>query len=257
MNELLAPAPSAVPLAGRTIVVTGASSGLGAQMAEALARAGAQVVVSARRGDRLRALADRIDGLAVEADVTDEEDRRRLIGAAVERYGRLDGLVNNAGWSKPGPASRATIDDLRRHLEINLVAPFALCQLAAAAMRQREGGGRAILNVASIAAFTALDAMPEASYAASKAGLVAATRELASQWGRHGIRVNGLAPGFFASEMTDGLSGCGRSAASLPPRPRPSRQAGDLETDSAQCGRSAAARGRGAAAGRRPRCCNR
>lgn len=206
MNEVKNVVPTAAePLAGRVIAVTGASSGLGAQMSAALARAGAHVVVAARRLDRLQELAERIDGTPVAVDVTDDGDRRRLIATAVERYGRLDGLVNNAGWSNPGPASRATVEDLRRHLEINLVAPFALAQLAAAAMREREGGGRAILNVASIAAFTALDPMPEASYAASKAGLVAVTRELASQWGRHGIRVNALAPGFFASEMTDGL----------------------------------------------------
>lgn len=196
---------AAEPLSGRVIVVTGASSGLGAQMASALARAGARVVVSARRGDRLEQLATEIGALPVVADVTVQEDCRRLIDTAFERYGRLDGLVNNAGWSNPGPASRSSADDLRRHLEINLVAPFELCRLAAVRMREGEGGGRSILNVASIAAFTALDQMPEAAYAASKAGLVALTRELASQWGRHGIRVNALAPGFFASEMTDGL----------------------------------------------------
>jgi NAD(P)-dependent dehydrogenase (short-subunit alcohol dehydrogenase family) len=195
----------ATPLAGRTIVVTGASSGLGEQISAALARAGALVVVSARRADRLRELADRIGAEPVACDVTDADDRQRLIDTAVELGGGLDGLVNNAGWSKPGPASRETADDLRRHLEINLVAPFALCQLAAARMREREGGGRSIVNVASIAAYMSLAPMPEASYAASKAGLVALTRELASQWGRHGIRVNALAPGFFPSEMTDGL----------------------------------------------------
>lgn len=195
----------AAPLAGRTIVVTGASSGLGEQISTALARAGARVVVSARRADRLAALAERIGADPVACDVTDADDRRRLIDAAAEIGDGLDGLVNNAGWSKPGPASRETVEDFRRHLEINLVAPFALCQLAAAKMRERDGGGRAIVNVASIAAYMSLAPMPEASYAASKAGLVALTRELASQWGRHGIRVNGLAPGFFPSEMTDGL----------------------------------------------------
>lgn len=196
---------TALPLADRTIVVTGASSGLGEQISTALARAGARVVVSARRAERIAALAQRIGAEPVVCDVTDEDDRRRLIDAAVEIGGGLDGLVNNAGWSKPGPASHETAADLRRHLEINLVAPFALCQLAASAMRRRDGGGRSIVNVASIAAYRSLAPMPEASYAASKAGLVALTRELASQWGRHGIRVNGLAPGFFPSEMTDGL----------------------------------------------------
>jgi len=195
----------AAPLAGRVIVVTGASSGLGAQMSAALARAGARVVLAARREDRLRELAAQIGGEVIACDITDADERRRLIDTAVERCGRLDGLLNNAGFSRPGPASRESMDDVRRMLEVNLIAPFELSQLAARAMRAQEGGGRAILNVASIAAYAALEPMPEAGYAASKAALVALTRELASQWGRHGIRVNALAPGFFASEMTDGL----------------------------------------------------
>ena len=196
---------AAEPLAGRVVVVTGASSGLGAQMSAALARAGARVVLAARREERLRALARELGGEAIACDIADAGERRRLIETAVERCGRLDGLVNNAGLSRPGPASRESMDDVRRMFELNLVAPFELCQLAARAMRDRDGGGRAILNVASIAAFAALEPMPQAGYAISKEGLVALTRELASQWGRHGIRVNALAPGFFASEMTDGL----------------------------------------------------
>jgi NAD(P)-dependent dehydrogenase (short-subunit alcohol dehydrogenase family) len=190
-----------LPLAGRVVLITGASSGLGVQMARAASRAGADVVLAARRRDRLEALAREIPGAhAIAADVASGDDRRRLVQTAVERLGRIDGLVNNAGISHTGPALRQTADDFARVLDVNLVAPFELSCLAAAAMR-RTGGG-SIVNVASVMGLRSVDPFPDAAYVASKAGLIGLTRELASQWGRHGIRVNALAPGFFASEMT-------------------------------------------------------
>lgn len=195
--------PEATTLAGRVIVLTGASSGLGRQMAYGLAAAGARLVIAARRAGPLGDLASEIGAVPVVCDVTDPDDRQRLISEAVARCGGIDGLVNNAGWAKAGPASRESMDDARRHLEINLVAPFALCQLAARQMRDQTGGGKAILNICSAAAFTSVGSMPQAGYVASKAALAALTRELASQWGRHGIRVNALAPGVFLSEMTE------------------------------------------------------
>jgi NAD(P)-dependent dehydrogenase (short-subunit alcohol dehydrogenase family) len=201
-----APPPSAAvrPLEGRVVVVTGASSGLGVQLAEAAARAGARVVVAARRRDRLEAVARAIGQAdAVPADVASHDDRRRLIETVVERHGRIDALVNNAGISHTGPALRQDVADFSRVLEVNLVAPFELSCLAAAAMR-RTGGG-SIVNIASVMGVRSVDQAPDAAYVASKAGLIGLTRELASQWGRHGIRVNALAPGFFASEMTEGF----------------------------------------------------
>ncbi|WP_033288966.1 SDR family NAD(P)-dependent oxidoreductase [Amycolatopsis jejuensis] len=194
------------PLAEQVVVITGASSGLGRRMAHAVSAAGASVVVAARRVERLKDLADDLpSATAVACDVSVDEDRVRLIDTALDRYGRLDGLVNNAGISAPGPASRETVETFRRQLEINLVAPFALAGLAARAMRANPGGGRSIVNIGSIMGLRSTAPMPEAGYVASKAGLHGLTRELASQWGRHGIRVNALAPGFFPSEMTDGL----------------------------------------------------
>jgi NAD(P)-dependent dehydrogenase (short-subunit alcohol dehydrogenase family) len=194
------------PLADRVVLITGASSGLGAQMARAAAAAGARVVLAARRRDRLEALASEIPGAdAIEADVASAGDRRRLVATAVERHGRLDALVNNAGISHTGPALRQTGEEFARVLEVNLVAPFELSCLAAAAMR-RNGGG-SVVNIASVMALRSLDRLPDAAYVASKAGLLGLTRELASQWGRHGVRVNALAPGFFASEMTQGFLG--------------------------------------------------
>src|SRR3954470_8144076 len=196
----------AMPLTDRVVLITGASSGLGVQMAGAAARAGARVVLAARRRDRLQEVADEIDGADfVAADVAVAEDRRRLIDTGVARFGRLDALVNNAGVSHTGPALRQTGSEFARVLEVNLVAPFELSCLAVAAMRANGGGGGSIVNVASVMALRSVDPFPDAAYVASKAGLIGLTRELASQWGRHGVRVNALAPGFFASEMTAGF----------------------------------------------------
>jgi NAD(P)-dependent dehydrogenase (short-subunit alcohol dehydrogenase family) len=197
-------APHELPHEGRVVVVTGASSGLGVQLAAVASRAGARVVLAARRRDRLEEVASAIERAdPVPADVANSDDRRRLIETTMERHGRIDALVNNAGISHTGPALRQDVAEFSRVLEVNLVAPFELACLAAAAMRKTGGGS--IVNIASVMGVRSIDQAPDAAYVASKAGLIGLTRELASQWGRHGIRVNALAPGFFASEMTEGL----------------------------------------------------
>ena len=191
-------------LDGRVVIVTGASSGLGEQLARALAAAGAVPVLAARRADRLAALRDEIHGAdAVTCDVTDERRpaaarRRRYM----ERHGRLDGLVNNAGAGATAPALRTPTADFARVVDLNLTAPFGLCCLAAEHMRANGDGGGSIVNVASVMGLRSIGEIPDAAYVASKAGIIGLTRELASQWGRYGIRVNAVAPGFFASEMT-------------------------------------------------------
>ena len=187
------------------MIITGASSGLGVQMARALAEAGAVPVLAARRADRLDRLRDELPGAdAVACDVTAPADRERLVTHVMERHGRLDGLVNNAGAGASAPALKTTADAFARVLDLNLTAPFALSCLAAARMRAADGGG-AIVNVASVMGVRSIGQIPDAAYVASKAGVIGLTRELAAQWGRYGIRVNALAPGFFASEMTAGL----------------------------------------------------
>jgi NAD(P)-dependent dehydrogenase (short-subunit alcohol dehydrogenase family) len=190
-------------LDGHVVIVTGASSGLGEQLTRALAGAGALPVMAARRADRLAALRGEIPGAdSVTCDVTDEDDRRRLVETVMERHGRLDGLVNNAGAGATAPALRTPTETFATVVDLNLTAPFGLSRLAAEQMRENGDGGRSIVNIASVMGLRSIGEIPDAAYVASKAGIIGLTRELASQWGRYGIRVNAVAPGFFASEMT-------------------------------------------------------
>jgi NAD(P)-dependent dehydrogenase (short-subunit alcohol dehydrogenase family) len=199
-------------LQDHVVVITGASSGLGAQLARTLVAVGAVPVMAARRAERLGELREELPTAdAVACDVTDAADRERLVEAVMERHGRIDGLVNNAGMGATGPALKTPTDAFARVVDLNLVAPFSLSCLVARHMR--EGGGRSIVNVASVMGLRTVGEIPDAAYVASKSGLIGLTRELASQWGRYGIRVNAVAPGFFASEMTAGL---GADADSFP-----------------------------------------
>jgi hypothetical protein len=187
-------------LDGRVAIVTGASSGLGARFAEVLAGAGATVVVAARRAQRVEALAEQVDGVAVPCDVVDADDRERLVNTTLERFGRIDVLVNNAGVGTPEAAESETPERFADVLGINLTAAFALSQLVGRSML--EAGRGSIVNVVSILGIVSAGQIPFPSYAASKGGLIALTRELAGQWSRRGVRVNALAPGWFESEMT-------------------------------------------------------
>jgi NAD(P)-dependent dehydrogenase (short-subunit alcohol dehydrogenase family) len=188
-------------LDGRTVIVTGASSGLGARFATVLADAGADVVAAARRADRLEALAathTRIHSFA--CDVTDDADRERLVATTLERFGRIDVCVNNAGASSGGPEAQATVETFRGVLRLNLEAVFALSLAVAKPMRERGSGS--VINISSMFSLVASAPVPDAGYVASKSAVNGLTRELAAQWARDGIRVNAIAPGFFASEMT-------------------------------------------------------
>ena len=196
--------PDLFHLDGKVAVVTGASSGLGVAIARGLAEAGADVVLAARRPDRLEATrsmveATRHKALPVATDVAKPEDCAALAAAAIEHFGHLDILVNNAGVGTAVPASRETPDEFRSVLDVNLHGSYWMAQACMPYMPR----GSAIVNVSSILALTTAG-LPQAAYAASKAGLLGLTRDLAQQWsGRKGIRVNAIAPGFFPSEMTD------------------------------------------------------
>jgi NAD(P)-dependent dehydrogenase (short-subunit alcohol dehydrogenase family) len=211
----------------RVALVTGASSGIGARCARALHQAGARVVLVARRRDRLEELAGELPGaVVVPADLSDPAAAAAVVGEAVDRCGRLDVLVNAAGVSNPVPATRETLDEFQWVLNVNLVAPFALAQAAVAAMRANGGGS--IVNISSVIAAVSEPSIPEASYAASKGGLVSMTRELAVQWARYGVRVNALAPGWFPTEMTEELTGHEERSARFTSR-IPLGRFGDLE----------------------------
>ena len=195
---------TAQPLADRVAIVTGASSGLGARFAMALADAGARVVAAARRLERLEELATAYPGIhPCRCDVTEEGDRQRLVDVAVERFGRLDVCVNNAGASSGGPERQATLEAFRAVLRVNLEAVFALCQAASVPMRSQGSGS--VINISSMFSLVASAPVPEAGYVASKSAVNGLTRELASQWAADGVRVNAIAPGWFPSEMNEEL----------------------------------------------------
>lgn len=192
-------------LTGRVAVVTGASSGLGVTFAEGLAAAGARVVVAARRKARLETLCGALESggaeaLAVECDVSNEASVDALVTATLERFGRADVLVNNAGTANVKPAALETLDEFKGVLDVNLTGAFLCAQRFGRVMLEQKKGS--IVNIASILGFVASGLIPQASYTASKGGLVNLTRELAAQWARYGVRVNGIAPGYFPSEMT-------------------------------------------------------
>ncbi|MFH8618658.1 SDR family NAD(P)-dependent oxidoreductase [Streptomyces sp. NPDC017979] len=189
-------------LDGRVAIVTGASSGLGVAFAKALAEAGADVVLAARRVERLDDTARLVEeagcrALCVRADVSSPEDCRSVARAAAG-FGTVGVLVNNAGVAEAVPASRERPEEFRGVLDVNLFGAYWMAQAAAAVMPR----GGSIVNVSSVLGLVSTG-LPQAAYASSKAGLLGLTRDLAAQWSsRKDIRVNALAPGYFASEMT-------------------------------------------------------
>ena len=191
-------------LDGKVAIVTGASSGLGVAFARGLAEAGADVVIAARRAERLEQTRRLVEEtgrrcLAVRTDVSKPEECEALVAAAVEGMGAVDVLINNAGVGTAVPALRETPEEFRRVIDVNLNGTYWMAQACARVMRP----GSSIVNIGSVLGETTAG-LPQAAYSASKAGVAGLTRDLAQQWtGRRGIRVNCLEPGFFASEMTE------------------------------------------------------
>ena len=191
-------------LDGKVAIVTGASSGLGVSFAQALAEAGADIVLGARRVDRLAATAELVEkqgrrALCVQTDVADPQSCQALVDAAMAEFGRVDVLVNNAGIGTAVPGLKETPEQFRSVIDINLSGCYWMAQACARVMQP----GSSIINISSVLGLTTAG-LPQAAYSASKAGLFGLTRDLAQQWTpRRGIRVNAIAPGFFRSEMTD------------------------------------------------------
>jgi len=198
-------------LAGKVAIVTGSSKGLGLAAAHALVTEGARVVICGRTPSTLGQAAaaltatagtgDRV--IAVEADVSIERDVQRIVDAAVSTWGGVDILVNNAGATWGAPAEDHPLEAWDKVMNLNVRAVFLMSQAVGRASMIPRRRGR-IVNVASIAGLSGSSRMQYLAYGTSKGAVVNFTRTLAGEWGRHGITVNALAPGFFPSKMTRG-----------------------------------------------------
>jgi gluconate 5-dehydrogenase len=194
-------------LTGRVAIVTGGSRGLGLEMAEGLAEAGARLMLCARRAEWLTPAVDelRARGFAVDGalcDVSDSGQVQAVVDKTIAAFGQVDILINNAGLSWGAEPENMPLDKWHKVMEVNLTGAFLFSQSAGKEMLKRRYGR--IINIASIAGLHASVHGPHyVGYAASKAGLIGLTRELAASWGRQGIRVNAIAPGFFHSRLAD------------------------------------------------------
>jgi len=195
-------------LSGRVAIVTGGGTGIGRQMAEALAELGANLVLCARKVERCEQAAAELSELGVKAigmrcDVRDPDEVQNVCERTMEELGRLDVLVNNAGTAWGGPAEDTPLEGWQKVVDVNLTGVFLFSQ-AAGRMMIDLGEGGSIVNIASIAGLKGSPPgkMDAVAYNATKGGVIAFTRDLAQKWAPHGIRVNAIAPGWFPSDMT-------------------------------------------------------
>jgi gluconate 5-dehydrogenase len=203
-------------LTGQVALVTGGSRGLGEEMAEGLAEAGASLMLLARREQWLSPAVEALKkrGFRCEGalcDVSKPAEVQAVVQETIATYGQIDILVNNAGLTWGAPAEEMPVEKWQMVLDVNLTGAFLFAQACGREMIKRKYGR--IINVASVAGLQS--AMPEgihyAGYASSKAGLLGLTRELAAQWAPHNIRVNAIAPGFFPSRMTEKVLAAGQA----------------------------------------------
>jgi NAD(P)-dependent dehydrogenase (short-subunit alcohol dehydrogenase family) len=194
-------------LSGKTAIVTGGSVGIGRQMAQALAEAGADIVLCSRKVERCEAAASELaklgaGTLALRCDVREPDQVQAVVDAARERFDRIDVLVNNAGTVWGAPPEDMPLDGWQKVIDVNLTGVFLFSQAAGRTMI--EAGGGKIVNIASVAGLSGApqEVMNAIPYNASKGGVIAFTRDLAVKWARHGITVNAIAPGWFPSDMS-------------------------------------------------------
>ncbi|MFM9904667.1 MAG: glucose 1-dehydrogenase [Pyrinomonadaceae bacterium] len=196
-------------LSGKTAIVTGGSRGIGKEMAEGLAEAGADLMLCARRAEWLDETVKEFEGkgftvAGTVCDVAKAEDVQKVVDATVAKFGTVDILINNAGISWGAMPEDMPLDQWQKVIDVNLTGCFLFAQAAGREMLKQKSGS--IINIASIAGLTSSANGPfYAGYVASKAGLIGLTRELAASWGRKGIRVNAIAPGFFHSRLADAV----------------------------------------------------
>jgi gluconate 5-dehydrogenase len=196
-------------LSGKTAIVTGGSRGIGKEMAEGLAEAGASVMLCARRAEWLEETVTEFSGRGFNAagivcDVSKADDVQRLVDETVSKFGSVDILINNAGISWGAMPEEMPLEQWQKVINVNLTGCFLMAQAGGRQMLKQGTGS--IVNIASIAGLTSSANGPfYAGYVATKAGLIGLTRELAASWGRRGIRVNAIAPGFFHSRLADAV----------------------------------------------------
>jgi len=197
-------------LSGKVAIVTGASSGLGKQMATALAVAGANVAILARRVEKLEETKKALDALgsdtlAVKCDVTNNQDIKEAVAAVKAHYGRIDILVNNAGVATISPSQDHSDEEWERVIDTNLNAVFYVAREVGKVMVEQNYGK--IINIGSIHSRVAMPGIGIAAYCASKGGVLMLTKELAVEWAPYNITVNAIGPSYFPSEMTGDVMG--------------------------------------------------
>jgi NAD(P)-dependent dehydrogenase (short-subunit alcohol dehydrogenase family) len=193
-------------LDGKVAVVIGGSSGIGRTLALGLAEAGADVVPSARRMELVNAIAEEIErvgrrSLRVSCDVADRESLEKLLQASLQAFGKVDILLNAAGFNQRAPTLDFSEADWDKLIDTNLTGTLRACQVFGRHMIERKYGR--IINIASMGSFLAL--FEVAAYCASKAGVASLTKSLAIEWARHGICVNAIAPGYFRTALSEKL----------------------------------------------------
>jgi NAD(P)-dependent dehydrogenase (short-subunit alcohol dehydrogenase family) len=194
-------------LSGRVAIITGGSVGLGRQMADGLAEMGASLVLCARKKERCEQAAAELQGagikvLALACDVNDPSSIQKVADATLEKFGRIDILINNAGTSWGAPVETMTLEQWNKVIETNLTGTFLFSQIVGRAMiAQRRGK---IINIASVAGLRGSSPKFSAiGYSSSKGGVIIFTKDLACKWGMHNIQVNAIAPGWFPTDMSE------------------------------------------------------
>jgi NAD(P)-dependent dehydrogenase (short-subunit alcohol dehydrogenase family) len=197
-------------LKGKTAIVTGGGRGLGQQIAEGFAESGANVVVCSRNfeacvevSEKLRELG--VDSLALKCDITNPEDVKNVVEKTVERFGRIDILVNNSGASWGAPVEEMPLEAWQKVINVNVTGTFLMSQAAGKVMLEQKSGK--IINIASVAGLKGANPkfMNAIGYNSSKGAVITFTKDLAAKWGPEGIHVNAIAPGFFPTKMSKGI----------------------------------------------------
>lgn len=194
-------------LTGQVAVVTGCSTGLGVQMAKALANQGAKIVAIARRKEKIDAVAKeiadtyKVETLAIQCDITDTEKVNAAVDSIMEKFGRIDIVINNAGTGAVAPAEDITDDQFNGELNVDLGGTFKVSRAVAKKAMIPAKYGR-IINIASMYGLVGNKVAPCSPYHAAKGGVVNLTRGLAAEWGKYGINVNAICPGYFYSPLT-------------------------------------------------------